>query len=465
MRYLLTSLGYLGDGAFFGVLADELVRRGHEVILYGPPSLTRSLADSLARIVTIESDEGGGLVDGLLRADDDNRHGIDAVVAGTVARVPAHVSAMQADVVPARTVALGTGLGLAHRLLAEMAAIPAITLHQSPVSLPSVIRPARFGPGWGRPGQAAHEAGEREVSWLDGLRAWWAERTFYQPRLGSLLALLRESLGLPPLTQPVFRWLADGEAAIGLFPDWFASPPADWPAGLRLTGFATPAQPVEADMADDGQRGPADEVSVAERQEEARRAALARLPDDLRAFLEAGVGVAPVVFAGGPADGRRMDFFVQSVLGASRIGVRAILLCPHPRELPRHLPDNVIATSQADLPALLSQASALVHQGSIGLAAEALAAGVPQLCCPLLFEQFDTSARCIRLGVGAEIRSTDYRAQAVGEQLHGLLYDRNLHESCRRLAARIDGRRALQACCERLEAIGQAGVQRPAGQV
>ena len=39
MRYLLTTLGYLGDGAFFGVLADELVRRGHEVILYGPQIL------------------------------------------------------------------------------------------------------------------------------------------------------------------------------------------------------------------------------------------------------------------------------------------------------------------------------------------------------------------------------------------------------------------------------------------
>lgn len=481
MRYLMATLGNLGDAGFFGVLADALVQRGHEVIVYASPALSRLLADSMARIVTIEADEGLGVGDGLIRADDDNHQGLDALMKDVARLAPAYVAAMQHDIVLPRTVVVGTGLGLVHRLLAELHGVPVATLHQTPVSLPSLIQPARLARGRGLPGARSGSGGTppavpaaRAPGWLDGLRGWWAERSVYRPRVGVALEQARLVLGLRPLTQPVSRWLKEGDVQLALFARDFALPPADWPAGLQLVGFgvsglppprslpqppggsgAGPAPgPAGVDGPDSPGAAAGEDESPAQQAGRWRRAALARLPDELRAFLADDLGVAPVVFAGGPADAGRMDFFVQSVLAVSRIGVRGILLCPQPRALPRHLPDNILAVGSADLAALLSLSGLLVHQGSVALAAQALMAGVPQLCCPLLFEQFDTSARCAALGVAAEIRSGDYRAQAVAGQVHALLYDKALQARCRQLADRLDTSQVLAACCTQLEQAG-----------
>jgi rhamnosyltransferase subunit B len=50
-------------------------------------------------------------------------------------------------------------------------------------------------------------------------------------------ACVRSSDFPPPVRRVMGRWRHSPQGVFGLFPDWFAPPQTDWPAGVELTGF------------------------------------------------------------------------------------------------------------------------------------------------------------------------------------------------------------------------------------
>ena len=101
-----------------------------------------------------------------------------------------------------------------------------------------------------------------------------------------------------------------------------------------------------------------------------------------------------------------------------------------------------IAVAYAPVSQLFPRAAAVVHQGGVGTTQQALRAGRPQLVVPFLGDQFDNAARVVRLGCGAPLGRTRYKADRVATVLDRLFSDPGVAETAARLgvvAGREDG--------------------------
>jgi rhamnosyltransferase subunit B len=99
---------------------------------------------------------------------------------------------------------------------------------------------------------------------------------------------------------------------------------------------------------------------------------------------------------------------------------------------------------------LLPRARALVHHGGIGTAAQAFAAGIPQLITPFAHDQFDNAARVERLGCGFQMDS-HASAEAMLESLKRLLEDERIQRNCAAFRPRVES--GESACMKALSAI------------
>src|SRR5690606_17787011 len=141
---------------------------------------------------------------------------------------------------------------------------------------------------------------------------WWlGDRLVIDPIVGPALNPIRAEMGLVPITHALDAWWHCPRLAIGLFPAWYAPPPADWPPQVRLVGFPLYDQ-----------RGDAD------------------LSPRLQAFLAAGD--APIAFTPGSAMAHGDRFFQAAAEACQHMGRRGILLTLHHRQVPATLPPDVI---------------------------------------------------------------------------------------------------------------------------
>ena len=196
----------------------------------------------------------------------------------------------------------------------------------------------------------------------------------------------RAELGLPPVSRLFDRWLHSPQRTIGLFPEWFAPPPPDWPPNVVLTGFPL--------WDESGVRGPSSE---------------------LEEFL--GAGEPPVVFTAGSAMTQAQRFFQVSAEVCRATGRRGLFLTMFPEQLPAPLPDGVRHFDYVPFSAVLPRSAVLVHHGGIGTTAQALAAGVPQLVVPAAHDQPDNAVRVRRLGAGEFLLPRSYTAANAVEVL------------------------------------------------
>ena len=308
---------------------------------------------------------------------------------------PAH-AALRARVRPGRTVAIGGGLGMVHRLLAETAGLPCATVHLAPSVLRSNLAPPRLVPEadhWRR----WHSPRLNRFAW------WLMDRAYNDRHFTRPLNAVRAGLGLAPVADALGPWLHQADVLLGLFPAWFAPPPGDWPPALQLPGFPMPdgggGQPLPAAVEDFLRRGP-----------------------------------PPVVFAPGTANGAAQDFFAASVQACRQAGLRGLFVTHFRDQLPQPLPPDQLHADYLPFGALLPRAAALVHHGGIGTVAQALRAGVPQLLRPVAYDQFDNAERVQRLGAGTVLLPAQYRVDTVARALRGLVDDPVLRARCGALA-------------------------------
>jgi len=88
------------------------------------------------------------------------------------------------------------------------------------------------------------------------------------------------------------------------------------------------------------------------------------------------------------------------------------------------------------------------------MAAQALAAGIPQVVRPMTFDQPDNAARLARLGVGSSISPDRYEVRAAASALDALLSSQAVSEKCRVYSSRIDSVRGLHLACNAIETVG-----------
>src|SRR5204863_8049602 len=151
--------------------------------------------------------------------------------------------------------------------------------------------------------------------WTPVVRAFRAffvpavDRWIFDPIAAPGLNAFRAKLGLPDINRVFDKWIHSPDLILGLFAEWFAAPQPDWPAHAYLVGF--PAGPLLEGPDIDG---------------------------DLAAFLDAGP--PPIVFTPGTSMAFGRQFFDASVEACTSSGRRAVVVTPHPEQLPA-LPDHL----------------------------------------------------------------------------------------------------------------------------
>jgi UDP:flavonoid glycosyltransferase YjiC (YdhE family) len=303
---------------------------------------------------------------------------------------------------------------LGARVAHERLGVPLVTVHLAPYMFRSAI-------------QCRKVSGVSLPEWMspEWKRAIFRVADFGGDRLyGRVVNSFLAELGLAPARRVFWEWWNSPQRIVGLFPEWFAAPQADWPRQTVLAGF----------LPGDGQTLP--------------------LSDEVETFL--GQGPAPIVFTAGTAMVHGGKFFAESIAAARRSGARAILLSQYRRQLPGKLPRDVAWFDFVPLEALLPRVSAIVHHGGIGTTAQALAAGVPQLPVPMSFDQPDNAYRVECLGVGRSLGFWAYSAKTVAPVLEQLLRDEEVRLRCREVALKCAGSHALASACDEIESLATA---------
>ncbi|MBX3470900.1 MAG: glycosyltransferase family 1 protein [Planctomycetes bacterium] len=411
LHAILTPVGTSGDVHPFLGIGQELRRRGHDVTLVSAGvfagAAARAGLDFVAHPTAEEYERA--------LADPDLWHptrGLRLVLRHTAASTRGLLERLEALHVPGRTVVVGHTMAWGARLFEEVHGAPALTIHLAPSALRSVHAQPAYSPG-------------RDMAWAPrALRRvlWWLiDRTQLDPHAAPELDRLRAERGLPPVTRIFRAWISSPQRVVGLFPDWFGPPQPDWPRPLSLVGFP---------LFDDEGAPPS---------------------PALDAFLEAGA--PPIAITPGTGNRHARAFIAAGLDAATRLGRRALVLTRYAEHLPP-LPDHAHHEPWAPLARVLPRCAALVHHGGVGTCAQALAAGVPQVALPFAFDQPDNITRVARLGAGAwsDLAGGGRR---LGERLGPLLSSPAVSAACAGLRARIDGRAAIAAACDAVEAAGR----------
>ena len=128
------------------------------------------------------------------------------------------------------------------------------------------------------------------------------------------------------------------------------------------------------------------------------RSETSTLSDRLRQFLDEAGRV--IVFSPGASSGHTESHFATFARSCEAVGHRGLILTPH---APIDSLTNVRFERYVPFSKLLSSVAAVVHHAGIGTSAQCLAAGVPQVVVPTLYNQPDTAIRLERLGVAVKI--------------------------------------------------------------
>ena len=409
MRFVMTPVGSSGDVHPFVGLGRALATRGHDVVIVTAGSFEQVVRKAgLGFHATISAEE----FDIVSKHPDlwHPRRGLQLVMSQVASKLQYAYERLQEVYEPGRTVLVGHGLSFATRLLEEKHGAPAATLHLAPSIFRSDYQQPAFAPG--------HDLSSAP-RWVKRTIWWAVDRLLIDPKIVPALNRFRRDLDLPPVSRVFRHWIHSPRRVIGLFPEWFAPPQADWPSPLRLTGFP------QYDESDQQQLSPG-----------------------LLRFLDRGT--RPIVFTPGSANQAAERFLRAAVDASTRLNRRAVLLTRYTAQLPP-LPPNVHHEGFAPLSRLLPRCAALVHHGGIGTLAQGLAAGVPQLTMPMGFDQPDNTTRLFRLGVARWVTPKHFTGERVAAALRALLEDPQVALACARWSNELKASSALERSCDLLE--------------
>lgn len=278
------------------------------------------------------------------------------------------------------------------------------------------------------------------LSWR---RLLWgmATRVSIDPATLPSLNAARAAHQLPPVARFIDHVVQAPDAAVCLFPSWFAPRVDDWPPHVLRGDFPRPREDA--------------------------RSTDAALPPALEQFLAAGP--APIGFTPGTGHQHAAGYFTTALEALRRLGRRGLFITPHRAQVPDTLPPHVMWVPEAPFELLLPRLAALVHHGGIGTMAEAFRAGAPQLVVPSGFDQFDNAARARRLGVARVVLSKRLNARRLHRALRDLLTCPTVVPACADVAQQARGGLSqprliaqVAAALEVTAALGTAPAQQPA---
>ncbi|MCH7724891.1 MAG: glycosyltransferase [Planctomycetes bacterium] len=230
MRFLLTTIGTVGDiNGFLGV-GDYLRKRGHDVTF-----ITNPRYEGLVKKVGVDFIPVGDEAE--LTEFLDHPDFYKNSKGWKLCLQPLFLSPMKQqyeivteNYVPNETVVVGSCWAFGARIAHEKLGVPMATIHLETQNVRSLCQTPLMPPPM--------VMRDWVPRFAKRIQYWIADRWFIDPRLVSATNEFRQSLGLPPVKRLLNGWWNSPQRIIGLYPDWFYPPQPDWPTQMVLTGFS-----------------------------------------------------------------------------------------------------------------------------------------------------------------------------------------------------------------------------------
>lgn len=412
----MLTCGTRGDTQPMVVLATELRRRGHDVVVAASPNTL-----DLPRACGLEALPFGPDSQELMESEQGQRW----LASGNVSAFTKELSQIshetfERSVEEAERAVAGADVVIGG-LLAEDLSVPmaqragavAVTAHSAPVRRTSayphpLVTTARL-PGW---------ANALTGRLFDAV--WW------QGSKGDVNGY-RASAGLPAGRPLAAVAEAEGLLELQMY-DPALVPRLRWDARRPLTGFLTPDAEVRAAAGEAG------------------------VPPDLEQWLDDGG--PPVLFGFGSMPVRDPAAMVGLLAEVSRtLGVRALVTAGWGglAALDPHDPD-VRVVGAIDHGAVMPRCVVAVHHGGAGTTAASVGAGIPTVVCSVFADQPFWGKRLEEVGAGQHLRFRDLDHDRLETALRGAL-EPAARERARALAVRLVGpERAVAAAADAVEA-------------
>jgi UDP:flavonoid glycosyltransferase YjiC (YdhE family) len=353
LRFLLATYGTRGDVHPMLALGLALLRKGHAVVVAGPPEFARDasrltvdyrpMGGNMAEFLARNSSLMGGNVLRMARAV---KHEIDSEVAAQFDILTS--LAQQVDHV------VGASLAFAARSCAEFAGRPYHFVAFAPETFPSRHHPAL---GVRR---------QHLPRWANRL-SWWAARRIDNWLLRAAINRGRAGLALPAVVDSLDHFAPPTQSVLATDAELAPAPPdvplPETPAGAML-------------LEEEGQ-----------------------LAAEVEAFLSAGPPPIYIGFGSMPdAHPERTRDRLVKVL--RRVGCRAIVYTGDSASAGSMAATDILTVGTVPHALLFPRVALAVHHGGAGTCARAARAGIPQVILPHVLDQFPWSARIAELGLG-----------------------------------------------------------------
>lgn len=414
-RIVVVSAAYLGDVAPFVEPANRLVERGHDVTYVVPTGYHELFAGERFALAPYPLDVSSKA----MHADPEHerlmRHPSLNVLRlsrywlrkSFVSDQEAVRSGLEAALSDADAVVTHPTMSALALPIARTAGIPLVVGHLFPMMVPTA--------SWSFPiERVAPDVSPRVNRALWDLYAAVGGRLLYDRQVNAL----RRRFGQPPMRGNVFSaWMHADHTVLLVSPDYYPEDAPDWPR-VSWGGFSHWA-------------GPAD----------------AELDPAVEAFVDAGEPPVLVTLGTSAATGAGAQFAAIAE-GLDGLGLRSLLLVGN------H--DNLAAVADRDgafvfapLDRVLPRCRLAVISGSLGTTAASLAAGVPVVVVPQLYDQRWHGERAEKLGVGTLVP----RARDVPAAVARIESDPARRERARTLAQALATRDGAAALADAVESL------------
>lgn len=417
MRILLCASGTTGDVHPLVGIAAAMRQRGHEVFLLTNPAYESLAVEARVNFEPIGRRED---LDALNRHPQawSYKHGWKVWIRGAgLAPMRELYRAIEKLHRPGETMLAASYLCFGARIAREKLAVPTATLHLNAHTIrslhgihalpPPVIFPERM-PQW-------YVANDAWPLWCRRVAMWLADRLCIDPVMSGEIGRFRRELGLPPLGGFVRDWWNSPDLAVGLFPDWWGGDHPDWPKQVVTTGFPFWDRSDSSDLS-----------------------------EGLKQFLDEAGRV--IVYSPGASSGHTESHFATFARSCAAVGYRGLILTSRPPTVTQTLAPIVRFERYVPFTKLLKSAAAVVHHAGIGTTAQCLAAGVPQVVVPTLYNQPDTAIRLERLGVAVKIAAHRFHERTLSPALREVLSSPQVESNCRTISARVTENVIGQIC-------------------